>query len=373
MMQKTDNYDEEIASKNLKIFEDESTVDVTDEQKITASSKRAENFDSWFEGGNTDKLLENADEKGPILDFAVVGYSKCILPLVANLAEVAAMPVSDTCTPPHQTVYYAYKNWPTLYGENKPLKGTSCGVYMASGQTSILKEWSKHLPRTKLIIGITHPMTWFKAFWDHLSKTGYIEEMTDNSDPYELTKPCVESNCRNSCPKNQLFCVHRARFHLGLAKLGKTPLTDEERELLAPDDEDGGTNIVSDDIKNPIFVYDEGELKNDYAWEGLADFLGVESIDHLKRTHKMDSVKTIESLDFCDEKYDDLRSMIMSTSYDLGVWLQTHFLSAAMDKSRPDVRVSNPTQFSRAVEYYKSDPCGILVRAENGTFVVQPK
>jgi hypothetical protein len=22
------------------------------------------------------------------------------------------MPVSDICTPPHQTVYYAYKNWP---------------------------------------------------------------------------------------------------------------------------------------------------------------------------------------------------------------------------------------------------------------------
>jgi hypothetical protein len=128
------------------------------------------------------------------------------------------MPVSDICTPPHQTVYYTYKNWPKKYGENKPLK-----------------EWSKHLPRTKLIIGITHPMTWFKAFWDHLSKTFHIKEMTDNSDPYELTKPCVESNGRNSCPKNQLFCVHRARFHLGLAKLGKTPLTDEERELLAPD------------------------------------------------------------------------------------------------------------------------------------------
>ena len=131
-------------------------------------------------------------------------------------------------------------------------------------------------------------------------------------------------------------------------KLGKTPLTDEERELLAPDDEDGGTHICIDGTKNPIFFYDEGELKDDYAWEGLADFLGVESMDHLKRTHKMDSVKTIESLDFCDdkmdsvkviesldfcdEKYDDLRSMIMSTSYDLGVRLQTHFLSAAMCK-----------------------------------------
>jgi hypothetical protein len=100
--------------------------------------------------------------------------------------------------------------------------------------------------------------------------------------------------------KDQLFCVYRARFHLGLAKLGKTPLLDEERELLAPDDEDGGTSIVSDDIKNPIFFYDEGELKDDYAWEGLADFLGIESMD------ETDSVKVIESLDFCDEKYDDL-------------------------------------------------------------------
>jgi hypothetical protein len=29
----------------------------------TLSTSRAENVDSWFEGGNTDKLLENVDEK----------------------------------------------------------------------------------------------------------------------------------------------------------------------------------------------------------------------------------------------------------------------------------------------------------------------
>jgi hypothetical protein len=47
---------------------------------------------------------------------------------------------------------------------------------------------------------------------------------------------------------------------------------------------------VSDDIKNPRFVYDEGELKDDYAWEGLADFLGVKSIDHKKNS----SVSSVE-------------------------------------------------------------------------------
>jgi hypothetical protein len=32
-------------------------------QLHTIATSRAENVDSWFEGGNTDKLLENADEK----------------------------------------------------------------------------------------------------------------------------------------------------------------------------------------------------------------------------------------------------------------------------------------------------------------------
>jgi len=32
-------------------------------QSHTIATSRAANSDSWFEGGNTDKLLENADEK----------------------------------------------------------------------------------------------------------------------------------------------------------------------------------------------------------------------------------------------------------------------------------------------------------------------
>jgi len=349
-----------------KIEVDES-VDFSNNAYMTA---RAENFDSWFEGDSTDKLLENADEKGPIIDFAVVGFSRCVKPLVSKLAGIAAMPVDDACTPTHQTVFYAYKNWPEKYGAEKLLKGTVCGSYI--GQESV-QEWSKYLPRTKLIIGIAHPMTWFKEFWDHLSRTGYIKKMTKNNDPYELTKLCVGNKCRKACPNNQVFCLHGARFHLGLAKLGKTPLSDEERKLLAPDDQDGGTNLVSDGVKNPIFLYDEGELTHDYAWEGLADFLGVESIHHsLDPPNTRESAQNIVSLDFCDEKYDELRSMIMPYSYDLGAWLQTYFLPAATDNNRPDVRVANPERFSKAVESYKSDPCGTLVRAANGTFVIQP-
>ena len=40
------------------------------------------------------------------------------------------------------------------------------------------------------------------------------------------------------------ICMQRGRFHVWLAQMGKTELTDEERLLLAPQDADGGS-IVS--------------------------------------------------------------------------------------------------------------------------------
>jgi hypothetical protein len=82
--------------------------------------ERDEKFDSWFEGGKTDKLLPNVDADGPILDFAIAGFAKCgTTSMEANLGYIAPIPIADVCTPIHQTVYYSYKNWPKEYGTNK--------------------------------------------------------------------------------------------------------------------------------------------------------------------------------------------------------------------------------------------------------------
>ncbi len=146
------------------------SVIAADEEKIKHADRllsiqehrrnRVKHFNSWFEGNSTDKLLPNIDENGTILDFAIIGYPKCgTTTMEANLGKLAPMPVADICTPIHQTVYYAHQNWPKEFGEEKILRGTKCPAFI---QDEWLKEWSTYLPRTKLIIGIRHPILWFQ-------------------------------------------------------------------------------------------------------------------------------------------------------------------------------------------------------------------
>jgi hypothetical protein len=93
MIQRTDNYDEEISYDNAKAWDAfvdewgkgrEQCADELGEgrgQLKTIATSRAENFDSWFEGGNTDKL----QAYGAI--FGVITSSSCIFPPYAFLSH----------------------------------------------------------------------------------------------------------------------------------------------------------------------------------------------------------------------------------------------------------------------------------------------
>lgn len=334
--------------------------------------ERSKHFHSWFEGNNnsTDKLLKNADKNGPILDFIIAGFPKTgTTTLMANLGTLAPMEVADICTPVHQTVYYSYVNWPKKHGEDKILRGSKCPAYLQVGASkdNWLVGYSDHLPKTKLIIGIRHPMKWFKSFWD-MQLNNYGKE-TRSGDPYELTGGCDGSwGCRNSCPKRQLFCLHRARFHLALAQLGKTELSSEERKYLAPKDPDGGDQVGNDNVRNPVFLYEQSELNEDYVWEEMAAFLEVDNITHNQyvSSHGHGNKKT----DFCDDEYDAFRAMAMPYAYEVSTWLQKYFIPVAKDESRPDVVIARPDRMMELVEDYKIDPCGKLHRLENGTYII---
>ena len=328
---------------------------------------RQNDFDSWFDL-NTDRLLPNADKDGPILDFAVVGYPKCgTTTLMANLGKLAPMPLADVCTPVHKTVYYSYKNWPERFGATKLLRGTKCPAYISTGTE--INDFSKYVPRTKLIVGIRHPFKWFKSFWN---MQAYRENAV--ASPYNRTTLCVKKRdrCRDSCPNGQLFCLHRARFHLGLAKLGKTNLTKEERMLLAPNDVDGGMKLKSKNIKNPVFLYEQEELSEDYLWDDLATYLGVESIPHDAYHGSHGQANKIHAVGFCLDEYDGFRSMIMPYAYELSEWIQKYFIPVANDESKSNVVIPRPDRMAELVENYKVDPCGKLIRFDNGTYALPP-
>lgn len=356
-------------------FDDEHANEKFEDNKLSDSflNSRMDNFYSWFEGDGeeTEVLRNDADTNGAILDFAVAGYAHCTLDLSHALTNVAAMPKGDVCTPLEKTVWYAYKSWPDSYGEDKLLKGSHCSTYIASGHDDSTRQFNQYLPKTKMLVGITHPIIWFKTFWDQLSGNNHIGWA--NNDPYSIMDLCLGRFCREECKEHQIFCVHKSRFHLGLAKLGKTDLSDDERQLLAPDDPDGGADLKNENIRNPIFLYDNSELGEDYFWESVAQYLGVDNFAHsdqeaIVRLQNLEMMEDVQSLDFCNAKYHDFRAKMMEYSHQMGEWLQKYFIPLALDHNRQDVAVANPRKFYLLAEQYKQDPCGILKRNSQGKF-----
>jgi hypothetical protein len=201
------------------------------------------------------------------------------------------------------------------------------------------------------------------------------------SSPYNYTKPCTSRTrrtkqnggvCRHQCPNQQLVCAHRGQFHTSLAKLGKTPLSDEERQHLAPDQVYGGNRLPNYNVTNPIFLYDLGQMKEEYFWQNLAQFLDVPgSIPNEKyhgshgRDHHWGDQGRIN---VCDAYLDDFRKIMMPFSYELFIWLDRFFRPVALDPSRPDVVVCNATDFFNRIQAYAKDPCDRLERLEDGTY-----
>jgi hypothetical protein len=155
---------------------------------------------------------------------------------------------------------------------------------------------------------------------------------------------------------------------LALARLGKTALTTEERQWLAPNDSDGGDAFISYNITNWIFLYDQTQLRQgESLWIELAKYLGVSHIPHARFKG---SVGRGKNYTLCDSTYDDFRAKMMPYSYELSVWLQKFFLPIARDASRADVFVADVDNFTAIIKNYALDPCQRLIRMDNGTYIL---
>ena len=124
------------------------------------------------------------------------------------------------------------------------------------------------------------------------------------------------------------------------------------------------------EIRNRIFLYEQTELNNDFLWEDLKEFLGVNhTLKHDRRVSAHGSTsKSITNVNFCDDEYDNFRAKMMPIAYNVSVWLQDYFIPIAKDESRSDVVIARLDTFTQLVEKYKLDPCGKLQRLDNGTY-----
>jgi len=337
---------------------------------------RASKFATWFVNG-TDKLKRDADAAGPILDFAVVGVPKAgTTTMIANLGKVAPVPAADVCSSVHQIVHYAYKGWSNnnsnTYqhgGSSKLLRGVKCPKIISD-----TREWSTYLPRTLLIVGIRHPVLWFQSFWNQLISRQRQGKTTMS--PYSLVPICTRFCNSFGCKRHKrgpfrpfgVICIARARFHLALAQLGKTALNETERTLLAPTDPDGGDKLANHRTRNPIFLYEQTELSQDYVWADLAKLLrhqGNLSHDRLVRSRgiKESSSAPVKKMQICDPQYEPLRKQLMPYAYEMSIWICRYFVGSE------GVHVPSRARFCSLVQDYANDPCGVLVRHVNGSYV----
>ena len=235
------------------------------------------------------ELLPKADRVGPILDFAIAGFPKCgTTAMMKVLTTVSTMPIKDVCTPVKNTIYYSYINWANEFGngahnftEGKPLKGSKCPRWLEGPD---LDDFGEKLPKTNLIVGIRHPVLFFQSFTNQL----YHGNGSDIDEFVNKKRLENKMSDNHKCKHAQLVCVARSPFHLSLARLGKTLLGPEERDLLSAElyqsqrrfnntsaklnkfpTPMNNTNTSIFGIPNNIFLFDSSQGKEDTFMKNL--------------------------------------------------------------------------------------------------------
>ena len=139
-----------------------------------------------------------------------------------------------------------------------------------------------HYPKTRLLVGLRHPVLWFESFYNHRIQNGY--PMPDPAS-YDLPK-----NREKCTAADRGVCIQRANFHKTLAFWGKTPLLSPNKEKYESFYDAGYTTdsewqffseahrklLLKEFNKtfvspNPMFLYDVSQLRMPLASSSGAD------------------------------------------------------------------------------------------------------
>lgn len=295
----------------------------------------------------TGNIADGANISG-LLDFSIIGFPKTgttsILRHLVDLSnslpkEHCELVVNDTA----KLVRYIYDDHTKRSSLDSRLVGIKCPQDISSDYSMV--NYAKYFPRTKLIVGIRHPVLWFESLYNFRVSNVPWKTMLPTS---KLTKGCPSGS--------QGVCAWRANFHDFLARLGKTPLSSpSELKLLSL-----GLNTVQSKV-GPVFLYDLSQLNEDEFRKDLQIFLGLSDdmpplpkIDTSGRFDHIASAKLRSStqlIDICNPEHDIIRSVLMEKARRASIWIRSYFL-----KSK-EVFVSNRPSLEVILHTWMRDPC----------------
>jgi len=204
-----------------------------------------------------------------------------------------------------------------------------------------MKALAQYFPSTKLMIGLRHPVLWFQSFYNFRVRKG-----NKMPPPQQLLGQCAKDS--------KFVCTDHARFHLHLSRFEKTPLSPEEKHLL---DTPRHLKWRVGKMKNPVFLYEIGQLKDDNATRveqyksDLQHYLGLQSPLPEVYGKEISSRPKENVFDICDSQYDELRMELMKHAQAASTWIRDFFLES------PDVTVSSPEYFRELLLTWMYDPC----------------
>ena len=301
-----------------------------------------------------------------LLNFAITGFPKCgTSTLMFHLQNHPQVQIfgDERCDMSFNQQAKLIKDlYQDLPAGRQYTRGLKCPMDLENPALSTTN-YNQFFPRTSFIVGIRHPILWFESFYNFR-----VHNQFQMPPAEQLVGKCQRGFFN--------LCTFRANFHIHLANLGKTPVSDRELDLVEPryrravkpirvamaNETTAATQLAN---HRKIFLYEVSQL-SDPVYESqfridLQRFLGltqpISTMIWFKpgRNHTSEHVKqktAAKKIDICNDRYTSLRKILLEQAVNASKWIVEYFVAS------PDVVVSSPDLFVRELmPSWSKDPC----------------
>jgi len=269
------------------------------------------------------------------MDFLVAGFAKCgtttLLKTFEAHNETAVAPkeecsldVIENNAVARATVMRSLSN---ASSSPNVKRGIKCPfTFTSDNSLQRLEQW---FPDTKVIYGLRHPVHYFESYFNYRVLAFHSGKIKGPIPPAERL---LHSN------EWERVSTDSARFETIL------------RQLVSTDNEEAP-------LKFPVFLYTLEQMKDEKENEALRETLG----SFLELQHPIQPVKKAnvnknvgdngyrETIDICDIKYKELRSVLVANGDKTQQWIR--------DKLLPHATVANRESFVKMLKQWGQDPC----------------
>ena len=355
--------------------DDKATNHSTIEKQSSIMSPRQS--DKW---PPLDQLIDTSDDTVTgiksdvsfLLDIAVLGHAKCATTYISKwLQQHPEIQMFDreVCDlydrKPARLVRRLYTELPPNNATHAFQRGFKCPGHFS---LTPLGYFRTLFPQTKLIVGLRHPVRYLESYYNfrarHPQHNRTLPSPADGGEA--LMGACT--------PSSQGVCTDYAKFHVNLAKLGKTNVTNPAEQMLLhlakKDQKTLLANNKNNNIANPLFLYDTEQLydknttRSTQFRKDLQKFLGLSAplLAPIQKPPNEAAAATADGtpttkkakpkvLDICEPRYAALRAELVAIGKRASLWIRKYLLTVH------SVTVSSPEHFASILQTWKTDPC----------------